>query len=82
MKEIRVITTMRRVKPWIQHTAAVLAFTNLMLIAGHIEWWDPERGRHLNVPLLLFLFVSTFGCLCLTDSEDPCWNEDDEDLRS
>lgn len=70
---------MRHVKPWIQQTAVALIITNVMLFVGHVEWWQPDLGRHLSIPLLIYLFVSTVGLAQLVDPDDPCWNEDDED---
>lgn len=70
---------MRHVKPWIQQTAVALIFTNVLLFMGHIEWWQPELGRRLNIPLLIYLILSTVGFAQLVDFDDPFWDEDDED---
>lgn len=72
---------MRRVKPWIQQTAVGLIFTHLLLFLGHVEWWQPDLGHHLNLPLLIYLIVSTVGLSYLVDPDDPCWDDETEERK-
>lgn len=67
-----------RVRPQIQATALLLLLTNLVILVGHIEWWDPMAGRHLSLPLVIYLVTSIVISLCLIDPNDPCWKDSED----
>lgn len=54
--------------------ATVGVLLSLMLMVGHLEWWDPSAGRELNPWLMVFLFLVFLICGAVVESD----LEDDE----